>query len=90
MARKLGENGFDKEPLILKLIQGICNDTNYMIRMDGVSFFKEYLKNDKCQEYPRFQQIYVAQLIELLNDEEVYIKMEAIEILTDKLDFIDN
>jgi hypothetical protein len=43
VAKKLGEKGIDKEPLILKLILGICHDTNYKIRMDGVLFFKEYL-----------------------------------------------
>jgi len=43
LAKKLGEKGIDKDPLILKLILGICHDTNYKIRMDGVLFFKEYL-----------------------------------------------
>lgn len=36
LALKIGESGFDKEPLIIKLSLGICNDNNYKIRMDGV------------------------------------------------------
>ena len=44
-ARQMGEEGFDKEPLVLKLIFGICHDTNYKIRMDGVLFLKDYLQN---------------------------------------------
>jgi hypothetical protein len=45
LAKKLGESGIDKDPLIMKLIISICHDTNYKIRMDGVLFFKEYLQN---------------------------------------------
>jgi predicted DNA-binding protein len=43
LAKRLGEPGIDKEPLIMKLVLGICHDTNYKIRMDGIMFFKEYL-----------------------------------------------
>ena len=39
-ARQVAEEGFDKEPMVLKLIFGICHDNNYKIRMDGVLFFK--------------------------------------------------
>jgi hypothetical protein len=45
LAKKLGENGMDKEPMIMKLVKGICHDTNYKIRMDGVLFFRDYLKD---------------------------------------------
>ena len=45
LALKVGESGFDKEHLILKLTLGICNDNNYKIRMDGVLFLKQYLIN---------------------------------------------
>lgn len=42
-ARQVGEIGFDKEPMVLKIIFAILNDNNYKIRMDGVLFLKEYL-----------------------------------------------
>ena len=45
LAKMIGEKGFDKEPMVLKLSMGICNDNNYKIRMDGVLFLKEYLVN---------------------------------------------
>jgi len=34
-AKQIGEAGFDKEPAVLKLVQGICHDNNYKIRLDG-------------------------------------------------------
>ena len=54
LAEKLGESGFDKEPMILKLSLGICNDNNYKIRMDGVLFLKSYLQNNQVLSHPRF------------------------------------
>ena len=39
---------------------------------------------------PRFQSAYVPELIELLNDEETYIRIESIEIMTEILHLIDN
>ncbi len=87
-AKQIGELGFDREPAVLKLIQGICHDNNYKIRLDGVLFFKDYLLGDKKQiilAHPRFKSIYLTELFELLNDEESYIKIEALEILTEFL-----
>jgi hypothetical protein len=45
LAKSIGEQGFEKEPLILKMIAQICHDNNYKIRMDGALFYKEYLQN---------------------------------------------
>jgi hypothetical protein len=45
----VGELGFDKEPMVLKLVFGILHDNNYKIRMDGVLFMKEYLKLESVQ-----------------------------------------
>jgi hypothetical protein len=45
LTKKLGEIGIDKDPMLMKLVLGICHDTNYKIRMDGVLFFKDYLLN---------------------------------------------
>lgn len=54
LAKSLGERAFDSEPLILKIILAICHDTNYKIRMDGVAFFKDYLKNPDHLRCRRF------------------------------------
>ena len=39
-------------------------------------------------KHQRFKSIYLPELIELLNDEEAYIRIEAIEILTDMLELM--
>jgi hypothetical protein len=87
-AKQIGEAGFDKEPAVLKLVQGICHDNNYKIRLDGAQFLKDYLQGDQKKSiisHPRFKSIYLSELLELLNDEEAYIRIEAIDILTDFL-----
>jgi hypothetical protein len=68
---------------------GICHDNNYKIRTDGVLFFKEYLKNERAKTNERFGSVYIPELIELLNDEESYIRIEALEIMTDFLDYLE-
>ena len=42
-ARQIGEEGIDKEPMVLKILLSICHDNNYKIRMDAAIFLKEYL-----------------------------------------------
>ena len=44
-ASQIGEAGFDKEPMILKIIFAILHDNNYKIRLDGILFLKDYLQN---------------------------------------------
>lgn len=53
--------------------------------MDGILFFKDYLKSESVLKHPNFQNVYLPEVIELLNDEESYIRIEAIEILTENL-----
>jgi len=86
MARQIGEDGFDKEPTILKMITMICHDSNYKIRIDGALFYKEYLTNPKALGSNRFLSTYLPELIELMNDEEQSIRIEAIEIATEILE----
>ena len=61
----------------------ICGDVNYKIRMDGAIFLKEYLeKNGKSLiGTSRLKQTFLPDLCELLNDEETYIRIEAIEAI---------
>jgi hypothetical protein len=82
LAKNLGETGFDREPTILKLTMGICHDNNYKIRMDGVTFLKDYLSKESTLKSSRLTSVYIPELMELLNDEEAYIRIEAIEIVT--------
>ena len=50
---------------------------------------REYLANPKIREYPRFKSEYLREMIELLNDEESYIRIEALEIITDMLEYVE-
>ena len=67
------------------MLVSLCADTNHKIRFDGALFFKEYLlanyselvKNDS----DRLKQTYLPEVIELVNDEELSIKIEALECL---------
>jgi hypothetical protein len=69
------------------LVLGICHDNNYKIRLDGILFFKDYLKDKAAVvSHTRFKTVYISEILELLNDEEAYIRIEAIEILIDYLD----
>ena len=55
--------------------------------MDGMQFFKEYLKDATAIiSHPRFKSVYMAELLELLSDEEAYIRIDALDILTQFLD----
>lgn len=59
--------------------------------MDGALFFKDYLlgpQKASIVAHPRFKNIYLSELLELLNDEEAFIRIEALEILTDYLNFL--
>ena len=51
--------------------------------MEGVIFFKDYLieREENITQFPRFKDLYISELIELLNEEEAYIRIEALEIL---------
>lgn len=85
-ARQVGETGFDLEPNLLKIILAICHDNNYKIRLDGAIFLKEYLISDiSIATCNRFEDIYLMELVELLNDEESYIRIEVLETLTELL-----
>jgi hypothetical protein len=75
IAKNIGEEGIDKDPLILKLIMSICDDNNHRIRKDGCVFLKEYFKMDKemIVNSPRFQEAYLPLLLDFLNDEDPFI-----------------
>jgi hypothetical protein len=66
----------------------ICGDTNYKIRTDGAIFLKHYFakNHEKLIDTPRFKDSYIPELCELCNDEEVFIRIEAIEAIHYVLD----
>ena len=75
VTKSIGEEGLNNEPLIMKLVNNICQDNNYKIRRDGVIFLKEYLNESKSKilESPRFKEVYLPALIDFINDEDLHI-----------------
>jgi hypothetical protein len=69
----------------------ICGDVNYKIRLDGAIFLKEYFhKNFQTLiGSSRLKQTFLPDLCELLNDEETYIRIEAIEGIQYVLESLD-
>jgi hypothetical protein len=43
LAKQMGEEGFNADYTLFKLIIGLNQDNNYKIRMDGIQFLQEYL-----------------------------------------------
>lgn len=68
---------------MLRLIMQVCSDTNYKIRTDGAIFFKQYLcdNHQKLLGTSRLENTYIPEICELANDEETFIKIEALECL---------
>lgn len=87
MCKNIGEENLDKDPKFVKLMLSICHDNNYKIRRDGVLFLREYImeKKEEILKSARFQDVYLPELIDFLNDEDSYIKMDAIETVTQVL-----
>mmetsp|Transcript_4775 Transcript_4775/g.8186 ORF Transcript_4775/g.8186 Transcript_4775/m.8186 type:complete len:448 (+) Transcript_4775:45-1388(+) len=88
VAKSVGEEGFDKDPHLMKVVMGICSDNNYKIRRDGVIFLKEYLKANRSNiiNSPRFRDIYLPTLVDFLNDEDMHIQIDAIEAVNEIMD----
>jgi hypothetical protein len=39
---EIGEEGLDKEPIYVNLMESVFHDNNYKLRIDGVIFLKNY------------------------------------------------
>lgn len=52
---------------------------------------KEYFKYDrkKIVEHDRFKNVYLPELIDFLNDEDMHIQIDAIEAVTEILEELD-
>lgn len=90
VAKAMGEEGFDADPQVMKLVLDICHDNNYKIRRDGVLFFRDYFQDniEKVVEHERFQELYLPELFDYLNDEDLHIQLDVIEIFIEVLDYI--
>ena len=91
VAKSMGEDGFDSDPQVMKLILAICHDNNYKIRRDGVLFFRDYFQEniDKVVENERFEEVYLPELFDYLNDEDMHIQLDVIEIFINVLDHLE-
>lgn len=91
LAKACGEKAFDEERSILRHICAIFGDTNYEIRLDGVIFLKEYLAKNhvELKSGARLEDVYISELIELLNDEESVVRIEAIEASIEVISVMD-
>ena len=90
VAMNLSEASHEEEPVVFRLVMGICQDTNYMVRRDGGIFFKQYLaKNSKeLIGTERLEDLYLPEIFELLNDEESYVRIEVIEAILEILEHL--
>ena len=61
------------------------------MRSDGVIFLKEYFQHDRdtILANDRFQDIYLPELIDFLNDEDLHIQIDAIEAVNEILEELD-
>jgi hypothetical protein len=67
------------------MINSMSLDTNYKIRQDAAEFFKKFMKREDILTSDRFEESYLPEIIELVNDEEPCIRIIAIETLTEFL-----
>ena len=90
VAMNLSEASHEEEPVVFRLVMGMCQDTNYTVRRDGGIFFKEYLKknNKELMGTERLEEIYLPEIYELLNDEESYVRIEVIEAILEILEHL--
>ena len=90
VAMNLSEASHEEEPVVFRLVMGMCQDTNYTVRRDGGIFFKEYLKknNKELMGTERLEDIYLPEIYELLNDEESYVRIEVIEAILEILEHL--
>lgn len=91
MAMNVKQKAHDDEPMFMRLIMVICSDTDYKIRTDGAIFFKEFFKQSAAQFVgsERYEDVFLPEIIELVNDEESYVSVEALEGLLEVLEHVD-
>lgn len=78
-----GEQALNKDKGILRLMMGVCGDSNFKIRTDGAIFLKEYIQKNhqELANTTRMTETYLPELQYLLTDDDYFIKIEAVEAL---------
>lgn len=78
-----GEQALNQDKSILRLILGVCGDSNFKIRTDGAIFLKEFIKknHEELIGSSRMTETYIPELMYLVTDDDYFIKIEAIEAL---------
>jgi len=78
--QEVGEEAMDREPQLPRLMQSVFHDNNYKLRRAGVLFLKEYFAKyqaaGKVQEIvdsPRFKDMYLLELLDFIQDEDLHI-----------------
>lgn len=86
-----GELAIDEDRTVLRLLMQICGDTNYKIRTEGSIFLKEYIRNNykSLLEGNRLESTYIPEICEMCNDEEIFIRVEAVEAMSYVLETLD-
>ena len=90
VAINLSEEAHQEEPLTFGLVMSMCQDPNYTVRRDGAIFFKEYLRKNSKELVgtERLEDFYLPEIYELLNDEEIYVRIEVIEAVLEVLEHL--
>ena len=90
VAMSLSEAAHEEEPVVFRLVCGMCQDTSYSVRRDGGIFFKEYLKKNSKELVgtERLEDLYLPEIYELLNDEESYVRIEVIEAILEIMEHL--
>lgn len=90
VAMNLSEASHEEEPVVFRLVMGICQDTNYTVRRDGGIFFRQYLKlnSKELMGTERLEELYLPEIYELLDDEESYVRIEVIEAILEILEHL--
>jgi hypothetical protein len=91
MAMNVKPKAHDDEPMFMRLIMVICSDTDYKIRTDGAIFFKQFFQHQGSSfvGHDRYEEVFLPEIIELVNDEELYVSIEALEGLLEVLEHVD-
>ena len=91
LAKNVGEEALEEEPIPFRLISGMCSDTNFLIRLHAAHFFKDYLQANREEliKGERLQEVYLPEIYELVNDEDPQVRIEAIEALLEVLESLD-
>jgi hypothetical protein len=91
MAMNVKPSAHDDEPMFMKLIRVICSDTDYKIRAIGAIFFKDFFRQSGPEIVGtlHYENVLLPEIIELVNDEETYVSVDALEGILEVLEHCD-